>query len=407
MQQTWLFTNEEKKVAPHYHNRTPTDPSLVTSATILDEMNLNWSEKDLPERERTKHVHRLHPYLGKFIPQIVEIFLRKYFKSGQTVYDPFAGSGTTLVEANVLNINAIGCDIAAFNCLFSRVKTADYDTALIRREVSDILLKLQERTQLTIFGGRSGHHEVRDTDNDYLLKWFAPQARKELLIYRSLIPDYRYQELLKVILSRAARSARLTTHFDLDFPKKPQTEPYYCYKHSRVCHPVQEAFKFLRRYSIDTIRRIEEYRKLRTKADVTVLHGDARNVPLPSDIDGVITSPPYLGLIDYHEQHRYAYELLGLPMNNEGEIGAAFKGTSKKAREAYQLEIASAFAHTAKYIHTGKRMVIIVADRHRLYGDIAAQCAFEVEDVLRRHVNRRTGRRATQFFEEVLIWRKK
>ena len=30
------------------------------------------------EFERTKHVHRLHPYLGKFIPQLVEVFLRKY-----------------------------------------------------------------------------------------------------------------------------------------------------------------------------------------------------------------------------------------------------------------------------------------------------------------------------------------
>ena len=34
---------------------------------------LSWSESDLPERIRTKHVHRLHPYLGKFIPQLVEI----------------------------------------------------------------------------------------------------------------------------------------------------------------------------------------------------------------------------------------------------------------------------------------------------------------------------------------------
>jgi len=31
------------------------------------------------EKERTKHVHRLHPYLGKFIPQLVEVFLKKYF----------------------------------------------------------------------------------------------------------------------------------------------------------------------------------------------------------------------------------------------------------------------------------------------------------------------------------------
>ena len=48
------------------------------------------------EFERTKHVHRLHSYLGKFIPQLVEVFLRKYFKRGDTILDPFSGSGTTL-----------------------------------------------------------------------------------------------------------------------------------------------------------------------------------------------------------------------------------------------------------------------------------------------------------------------
>jgi hypothetical protein len=49
---------------------------------------------DVPERERTKHVHRLHPYLGKFIPQLVEWFLRRYFREGDWILDPFIGSGT-------------------------------------------------------------------------------------------------------------------------------------------------------------------------------------------------------------------------------------------------------------------------------------------------------------------------
>lgn len=406
MEQTRLLTSEEKRVST-YHTETPTAPRLVTPATSLDELNLNWREKDLPQRKRTKHVHRLHPYLGKFIPQLVEIFLRKYFEAGDTVYDPFCGSGTTLVEANVLNINSIGCDIAAFNCLLSRVKTAEYDVALMKKEVLDILAKVEDRTQATLFNQQYADDGFEDTDNEYLLNWFAPQARKELLTYRSLIPNYRYQELLKVILSRSARSARLTTHFDLDFPKQPQTEPYYCYKHSKICHPVQEAFKFLKRYSLDTIRRIEQYSRLRTKAEVTMLWGDARTISLPRKLDGVITSPPYVGLIDYHEQHRYAYELLDLPTNVENEIGAAFKGKSQSAKEAYQKEIASVFAHTGEYMDSGKRVIIVVRDRDNLYEDIAAQCGFEFEDTIRRHVNRRTGRRANEFFEEVLIWRKK
>ena len=59
------------------------------------------------EYERTKHVHRLHPYLGKFIPQLVEVFLRKYFKKGDTILDPFSGSGTALIICNFYTANPI------------------------------------------------------------------------------------------------------------------------------------------------------------------------------------------------------------------------------------------------------------------------------------------------------------
>jgi hypothetical protein len=76
--------------------------------------------------------------------------------------------------------------------------------------------------------------------------------------------SYQYREVMYVILSRAARSARLTPHFDLDFPKKPQTEPYWCYKHRRICQPTEEAGKFLRRYTQDTFQRIQAFDRLRT-----------------------------------------------------------------------------------------------------------------------------------------------
>src|SRR5581483_10178025 len=79
---------------------------------------------DVPERERTKHVHRLHPYLGKFIPQLVERFLRRYFREGDWILDPFMGSDTTVVQANELGMPSVGVDISEFNCLIAKVKTA-------------------------------------------------------------------------------------------------------------------------------------------------------------------------------------------------------------------------------------------------------------------------------------------
>src|SRR5664279_2628688 len=91
------------------------------------DLDLSWSERDLPEREWTKHVHRLHPYLGKFIPQLVEVVIDRYFRPGEHVLDPFAGSGTTLVQALESGLDATGVELAAFNCLLIGVKTARYD----------------------------------------------------------------------------------------------------------------------------------------------------------------------------------------------------------------------------------------------------------------------------------------
>src|SRR5256885_4396485 len=75
------------------------------------DLELSWSEDELPQVKRTKHVHSLHPYLGKFIPQLVEIFLKRFFTTDSVVYDPFVGSGTTLVEANAFGAHSVGCDI--------------------------------------------------------------------------------------------------------------------------------------------------------------------------------------------------------------------------------------------------------------------------------------------------------
>lgn len=405
-----FLTNEEGRVPVYLSDGLPTTANTVTHDTPLGELNLNWREKELPEKERTKHVHRLHPYLGKYIPQLVEIFLRKYFAAGQTVLDPFCGSGTTLVQANELGVNSIGYDVSAFNVMLCRVKTARYDLAGVRKEVLDILEKVQFATQKpavtpNLFDDELTERAHLTEDNAYLKEWFAPQALNELLTFRNLIPNYSCQDLLKVILSRSARSSRLTTHFDLDFPKKAQTAPYHCYKHSRTCAPTTSAFQFLRRYCLDSIKRIEEFASKRTDAGVEIHHGDSRQGEFPQ-IDGVITSPPYVGLIDYHEQHAYAYHLLGLHDQREKEIGAAARGSSLKARRQYQEDIAAVFRRLSERLKPGGRMIVVAGDRANLYGEIANLAGVEVEATVLRHVNRRTGRRSSEFYESVFIWRK-
>ena len=358
------------------------------------DLDLSWSERDLPERVRTKHVHRLHPYLGKYVPQLVEELFRRHVPVRGRVLDPFAGSGTTLVQALESDLDSVGVDIAAFNCLLMGVKTGAHDRFALEHDLRDALIRFE--------GGEGSTAGA----TPYLRRWFAPEAREQLLRFRSLFADYEHADVLRIVLTRAARSARRTTHFDLDFPKTPQLEPYWCHKHRRECRPVEHAEHFIRRYSLDTLTRLKEFARVRSRRSALVLHGDARELGLPGPFDAVVTSPPYPGLIDYHEQHRYAYELLGLDDLREREIGAAARGTSQAALAAYVDGISTVFASCAAVLKPRGRVVIVVNDRRALYPEILSRAGLKLEQRYQRHVNRRTGRRAGEYFEDVLVARK-
>src|SRR5215210_6918154 len=365
----------------------------LTQTQLYGELDLalSWSERDLPERERTKHVHRLHPYLGKFVPQLVEALLERFVRPDGRVLDPFAGSGTTLVQALESGYDAVGVDIAAFNALLVSVKTREHDLEPLDEDVREV-------------GALLGRSSERATG--FVREWFAPDAAAELLHFRALIPGRRSEDVLRIALARAARSARLTTHFDLDFPRAPQRDPYWCHKHRRTCRPVESANKFLSRYLADTAARIRAFAGVRDpRRGAVVLHGDARELELGGPYDGVVTSPPYPGLIDYHEQHRYAYELLGLDDRRERELGAAARGTSKAAIEEYVSGIATVLERAKASLRPRAPVCIVVNDRRELYPEILVRAGLRLDERLERHVNRRTGRRAGEYYESILICR--
>ena len=361
------------------------------------DMALSWSEQQLPERERTKHVHRLHPYLGKFVPQLVETLLDRYVVPGGTVLDPFAGSGTTLVQSLESGRNAVGVDVAGFNCLLMRVKTRRHNLDAIRRDL------LWAHEQVSAFEP-DGRYPAEASP--FVRAWYAPRAAAELLHFRALAESVASVDVLRVVLARAARSARRTTHFDLDFPRAPQLEPYWCHKHRRECRPVEEARRFLLRYTLDTLDRIESFAGARDPAaSAFVHHGDARELELGGPFDAVITSPPYPGLIDYHEQHRYAYELLGLEERRAEELGRPAHGVGRDAIRAYIDGVADVLANARSRLAPGAPVCVVVNDRRGLYSEILGRARLRLDERLERHVNRRTGRRAGEYYESILICR--
>src|SRR5581483_2421230 len=145
---------------------------------------------------------------------------------------------------------------------------------------------------------------------------------------------------------------------------------------------------------------------VRQPRSAVVLHGDARELELPGPFDAVVTSPPYPGLFDYHEQHRYAYELLVLDDLRERELGAAAAGPGRAALVAYAGWVAAVLARSAPCLAPGAPLLVVVNDSRAIYPAILERAGLRLDGRLRRHVNRRTGRRAGEYFEDVLIARR-
>ena len=149
----------------------------ATQEALYGELDLalSWSERELPERERTKHVHRLHPYLGKFVPQLVEALLERYVRPGGRVLDPFAG-----LRDDARAVARVG--LRRGRRRHRRVQRAPD----LRQDAR--ARPRGARGDVRDVAGRLGASDEQPTG--FVRDWFAPHAAAELLHFRSLIPEY-------------------------------------------------------------------------------------------------------------------------------------------------------------------------------------------------------------------------
>jgi DNA modification methylase len=315
---------------------------------------------DLTEFETTKHVHRLHSYRGKFIPQLAEFFLKKYFAPGDIILDPFCGSGTTLVQASEMGIHAVGIDVSEFAVFMANVKIGNYD----RKNLIDEIIKVTEKNK---------NNEI----------------------------DMMFQEIKKI--------------------QNPNTKKFLALILSRVMnakseiHP--EIIYWWKKYSIDSLNRMIEFQNLKTSSYQLAISGDSRSIDLLKEVEkrdakfankvaaqkikGIVSSPPYVGVIDYHEENSDSYKLFGFKRKDDLEIGPKFKGESSASRKEYSQGMIEVLTNIKKYMAPDFNIFLVVNDKFNLYPWIAKESGMIIVEKFSRPVLNRSNDKKTPYSEKI------
>jgi hypothetical protein len=252
--------------------------------------------------------------------------------------------------------------------------------------------------------------------------WFLFPVREEIdFIFKELkkVNNKDIKKILAIILSRTVRSCRATTHADLGTLKEPIITTYYCKKHGKICKPIFSIKGWWQRYTIDTINRLKEFDRLRTETLQICLTGDSRTIDiyeeikkrnsefaeilLKQKIKGIFSSPPYVGLIDYHEQHAYAYEIFGFERKDELEIGPLSKGQGKEAIDAYVKGIAESLRNCKKYLQKDYDIFLVANDKFNIYPDIAQLAEMKIVNQFKRPVLNRVEKDRSNAYAEIIF----
>ena len=271
-------------------------------------------------RPQDRSVHEWYRFVLSFPPHLVQDYLNRFgMHSGDTVLDPFAGTGTTLVECKKQGIASVGIESNPMAQFASSVKL---DWSADPSVLSDYAAAVAERTRAAI--ARDGYSDWNDlplfaTGNGTRapLKALTPEQTK-LLLKDSISPLPLHKTL--ILLDAIDRCG------DLPFPRYGRLAlahalvrdignlkfgPEVGVGRLKEDAPVVDSWLGHIRTMIDDLAQTRD----RATVPASIHQGDARRVDQilrPRSVDAVITSPPYPNEKDYTRTTRLESVVLGL-----------------------------------------------------------------------------------------------
>ncbi len=297
--------------------------------------------------------HGLFPYRGKFHPQMIKAVMNIVgLRPGEIVLDPMAGCGTTAIEASIIGVNSVNCELNPFACLMTKAKVGalQVDCTIFPKlleyaeEIFERLAKCEKGSvvQPTLF--RAGTSKQKGLGLAELFPKLPVQMRELLLLC--------YLDAVGYSARRKGKTPR-----DL-FPD------------------------LLSRYLAAVHAFSETRQQLELNlGEARIIEGDARNLELPSEsIDAILFSPPYSFAIDYVENDRSQLQFLGVDI---GALKARMVGLNGAGRTKEQLidsRVSNYFAdmetimkRCCTFLRPGRFCVIVVGSNTNQTGGVSLE----------------------------------
>jgi len=297
--------------------------------------------------------HSLHPYPAKFPPQLPHTIIKQFAQKKATVLDPFCGSGTTLVEARLLDCNAIGVDVNGLSSLLSKVKATPLSEEELAQIKSFFDVIANEESQW-----KKKRPTIKVKEIDGLEHWFQHNVAEELTHILNLIAtldDENVRDFLKIVLSSII--VRVSNQ---------ESDTRFAATNKNI--PDNFTFGLFLTRANEYLTRIAEYsQKVKMDGYLKLLNADSRNLSMLDNdsIDIIITSPPYANTYDYYLYHKFRKRWLDLDVHfaQYNEIGSRREYSSlKKPAEQWTVDLKKCFSEMYRLIKKDGLAFIVIGD---------------------------------------------